>query len=135
MVSASIVELTETKEIPQFDTVLLSSFNCSSSGKADGLGLGPESFTGLFLICGCIALLVLLYIGLQFMKLKLGWIQKSNEAQQAMPHPPSEFKMEINPIFRNSDIWLQIPPFCWELRKEDCNMREARRLTSFKYTK
>uniref|UniRef100_A0A9I9CZY0 Ionotropic glutamate receptor C-terminal domain-containing protein n=1 Tax=Cucumis melo TaxID=3656 RepID=A0A9I9CZY0_CUCME len=67
-VSASIVELTETKEIPQFESDVLASFNCSSNGKGDGLGLGPEPFMGLFIICGSIAFLVLIYMAQQFMR-------------------------------------------------------------------
>ncbi|KAG6598368.1 Glutamate receptor 2.5, partial [Cucurbita argyrosperma subsp. sororia] len=63
-VSASIVELTETKEMPQFDPNYLVSFNCPTA-KA------PGPFMGLFLICGSIALLVLIYMGLQFVRTKL----------------------------------------------------------------
>ncbi|XP_031736600.1 glutamate receptor 2.5 [Cucumis sativus] len=67
-VSASIVELTETNEIPQFESNVLASFNCSSNGKGDGVGLGPEPFMGLFIICGSIAFLVLIYMASQFMR-------------------------------------------------------------------
>ncbi|XP_038884567.1 glutamate receptor 2.5-like [Benincasa hispida] len=76
LVSASIVELTETKEIPQFESNVIASFNCSSTGKGEGLGLGPGPFMGLFIICGSIALLVLIYMAQQFLRTKLGWTQK-----------------------------------------------------------
>ncbi|XP_022144191.1 glutamate receptor 2.5-like [Momordica charantia] len=84
-VSASIAELTERKQIPQLETNVLASFNCSSTDQADGQGLGPGPFLGLFSICGTIAFLVLLYMGLQLLTTKMGSIEKPNKAQQALP--------------------------------------------------
>ncbi|XP_038884568.1 glutamate receptor 2.5-like [Benincasa hispida] len=67
-VSRSIAELTLANNISTMEHKLLESFKCSSSDKENGLGLGPEPFLNLFIICGSIALLVLMYImGLQFM--------------------------------------------------------------------
>lgn len=61
-VSTSIIELIEKRKMPQLDTMLSSTFNCSSSTQLDGSSsLGPWPFAGLFFISGSIAILALLY--------------------------------------------------------------------------
>lgn len=63
--STSIAELTLSNHISIMEQNLRDSFNCSPSHKEYGLGLGAEPFLGLFLICGSIAFLVLMYMGLK----------------------------------------------------------------------
>lgn len=61
-VSTSIIELIERRKMPQLETTLLSTFNCSSSSQVDGSSsLGPWPFAGLLIISGTIAIIVLLY--------------------------------------------------------------------------
>ncbi|XP_022997325.1 glutamate receptor 2.5-like [Cucurbita maxima] len=71
-VSKSIAELTLQNNISQMEKTLLNSFQCPSADEGNRVGLGLRPFVGLFLVCGSIALFVLLYIGLQFMIAKLG---------------------------------------------------------------
>lgn len=61
-VSTSIVELIERREMPQLETMLLSTFNCSSGSQVDGsTSLGPWPFAGLFIISASVAAGSLLY--------------------------------------------------------------------------
>ncbi|XP_008444629.1 glutamate receptor 2.1-like [Cucumis melo] len=61
-VSKSIVELIEKREMPQLETTLLSTFNCSSGSQVDGSSsLGPWPFAGLFIISASVAAASLLY--------------------------------------------------------------------------
>ncbi|KAL0558034.1 hypothetical protein IC582_006597 [Cucumis melo] len=66
-VSRSIAELTLANNISTMEKNLLDSFTCSSCKIENGLGLGPEPFLGLFAICGSIAFLALMYMGLQLL--------------------------------------------------------------------
>ncbi|CAK9312570.1 unnamed protein product [Citrullus colocynthis] len=76
-ISASIAELIERREMPNLESTLLSTFNCSfNDNNADGSGLGPEPFAGLFLIAGATALGALLFTAARLTLINLGWIHK-----------------------------------------------------------
>ncbi|KAL5558846.1 hypothetical protein UlMin_035057 [Ulmus minor] len=60
-ISESILELTESGEVGKMEKALLSSFNCSSSlNLGSGISIGPEPFSGLFRISGCISAIAFL---------------------------------------------------------------------------
>ncbi|XP_038885765.1 glutamate receptor 2.1-like [Benincasa hispida] len=68
-VSTSIIELIERRKMPQLETTLLSTFNCSLGSQVDGSSsLGPWPFAGLFIVSGSIATVVLIYIALKRLK-------------------------------------------------------------------
>ncbi|XP_022144363.1 glutamate receptor 2.9-like [Momordica charantia] len=75
-ISASIAELIERRELPDLESTLLSTFNCSlNDNNVDGSGLGPEPFAGLFLIAGAITLAAVLFTAGRLTLMKLGWIK------------------------------------------------------------
>ncbi|XP_038885764.1 glutamate receptor 2.5-like [Benincasa hispida] len=83
-ISASIAELIERREMPDLESTLLSTFNCSlNDNDPDGSGLGPEPFAGLFLIAGAIAFGALLFTAARLILMKLGWIKQQPATSKA----------------------------------------------------
>ena len=78
-VSTSIIELIERRKMPQLETTLLSTFNCSPSSQVDGSSsLGPWPFAGLFFLSGSIAILALIYILLKWL---INWWRNNGRSQ------------------------------------------------------